>query len=351
MKSKLFSKNLDLSVLLSLPSKFLLAFIGAALLLTGCTGQIEKPPVLTVTAAQKKFEEKCLKDFNLHVRSRQVGQTFWVYLPIKDPIFDYEVQKEKPPAEAKETPNKFVVNFADGKFQNNVFSFEYDIMDKKKSKDEDYGFNSSYTDTYVKNQNNLFTAIYEVFLNTKASDKEVTPLFFVVVITDIKKGIETRSTFYLKDFMRYMSGDIPNDEYMKRFLGDRKGSPAMIGDETGTHLKYTNMTMGEFLSKQIVNRIHFKFQYSDFPPKDNKFDDIVIGIVADTVKYYQFDDFTNVRLNNLRLNQKYLFDKAQLVNFGDEKPKENEGRLIHIRFKDGKPEFNEEETSKTNQSS
>ena len=323
--------------------------LSAALVCSGCVKGVEKKPSLNISEAQKKFEDKCIKDFNLHVRSRQVGRTFWVYLPIKDPIFDYEVQKEKPPADAKDTPNKYTVNFADGKFSNNIFSFEYDIIDKKKSKDEDYGFSSSYTDTYVKNQNNLFTAIYEIFLNLKASDKNANPLFFVVVITDIKKGIETRSTFYLKDFMRYMSGDIPNDEYMKRFLGDRKGSTAMIGDETGTHLKYTDMTMGEFLSKQIVNRIHFKFQYSDFPPKDMNFDNTVIGIVADTVKYYGFDDFTNVRLNNLRMNKKYLFDKSQLVNFGEEKPKENEGKLIHVRFKDGKPEFNEEELSTSNQ--
>lgn len=277
----------------------------------------------------------------MHVRTRQVKGTFWVYLPIKDPIFDYEAQKPKPPEEDK-TPSKFLLNYSDGKFNNGLFLFEYDVVDKKKSKEEDYGFNSSYTDSYVKYQNNLFTAIYEVFLNTKAKKNEEPIKFFVVVITDIKKGIETRLTFYLEDFVRAWSGALPNDEYSKRVLSDRKGSTAMIGDETGSHIKYTNITMSDFLTQQIINRIRFKFQYSDFPPGEN-YDNTTIGIVADTLRYYHFKDFTHVRLNNIRLGKKYMFDKSQLVNFGEDKPQENKGKLIHIRFKDGKPEFEEEQ--------
>ncbi len=309
----------------------------------GCAFKKEPPP-FTVTEAQKKFEDKCLKDFNLHVRTRQVGRTFWIYLPIKTPIFDYEVQKNQSPPQGTSNTPKFLVNFADGKYMNNIFSFEYDIVDKKKTKDEDYGFNMSYTDSYSKIKYNLYTAIYEIFFNTQAKKNELAPQFFVVIITDISKGIETRSTFYLQDFMRSMSGDIPNDEYVKRFLEDRKGSPSMIGDETGTHIKYYDIPMSEFLTKQIINRIHFKFQYSDFPPKHN-YDKTIIGIVADTLRYYHFENFTNVRLNNLRLGKKYLFDKSELVNFGEDKPKENEGKLIHIRFKDGTPKFNEEPSS------
>ena len=341
MKLKLFSRNSASSPLPILRYRIFAVFILVAFVLSSCSQKIEQK--FTVNEAQKKFEDKCLKDFNLHVRTRQVGRTFWIYLPLKGPIFDYEVQKSSASGEPKNAP-KYALNFVDGKFNNNIFSFEYDIIDKKKSKDEDYGFSSSYTDNYVKNQNNLFTSIYEVFFNTKAKAGEVLPQFFVLVITDIKKGIETRGTFYLKDFMRYMSGDIPNDEYMKRFLSDRKGSPSMIGDETGSHIKYKDIPMEEFLTKQIVNRVHFKFQYSDFSPTDN-YDNAIVSIAADTLRYYHFEDFTNVRLINLRLAKNFLFDKSQLVNFGEDKPKENKGKLVHIRFKDGKPEFNEEPPS------
>ena len=347
MKSKVSSKNLACTALPSQRYNFLTLIILSALVLIGCSEKLEQK--YTVTEAQKVFQTKCLKDFNMHVRTRQVGGTFWIYLPIKDPIFDYEVQKPKPPG-GQPSPNKFVVNFTDGKFKNGVFLFEYDIIDKKKSKDEDYGFSSSYTDSYVKNQNNLFTAVYEVFFNTKAKPHEILPQFFVIVITDIKKGIETRATFYLDDFVRFMSGAIPYDEYVKRFLSDRKGSPSMIGDETGSHIRYSNITMSEFLTRQIVNRISFKFQYSDFPPGES-YDNAIVGIIADTLRYYKFNDFTNIRLNNIRLSKKYLFDKSQLVNFGEDKPKENQGRLIHITFKDGKPEFEEPLSDQTTSNS
>ncbi len=349
MISKQFLINLVSSAPPCQPFKLFSLLASAIFILSSCSPAEKIEPKFTITQAQKRFEDKCIKDFNLHVRTHQIGHTLWVYLPIKNPIFDYEVQKEKKTNEATDKPS-FIVSFSDGKYQNNIFSFEYDIVDKKKSKDDGPGFNSSYTDIYTRTQTNLLTAIYEIFLNAKTQKDEQPIQFFVITITDIKKGIETHLTFYMQDFMRAWSGDIPNDEYMKRVLSDQKGSPSMIGDETGSHLKYEDITMGDFLTKQILNRIRLKFQYSDFPPKDNNFDNTVIGIVADTVKYYKFEDFTNVRLNNLRSVKKYLFDKSQLVNFGEEKPKENAGRLIHIRFKDGKPEFNEDNSSQTNQS-
>jgi hypothetical protein len=314
----------------------------AAVMISGC-GKPEPKPKYTITEAHQKFEEKCLKDFNLHVRIKQVGRTVWIYLPTKDPIFDYEVQKEKK-HDSKETP-KYVVNFSDGKYVNEVFTFEYDIVNKKKAKEESAGFNSSYTDAYIKNQNNLFTTIYEVFLNAKPEGNETDPLFFVVIIADIKKGIETRLTFYLEDFIRAWSGDIPNDEYMKRVLSDQKGSSAIVGDETGSHLKYSDMTLGEFLAKQVLNRINYKFQYSDFTPQETNVDETIIGLVADTLRYYKFAEYTNIRMNNLRTNKKYLFEPDQLVNFGEDQSKQTKGKLIHIRFKDGKPEFSEDSPS------
>lgn len=351
MKSWPFSINSILNQHHALKYKLLLGivFLSLGAFVQGCTAP-EPPAKITVTQAQKAFEQKCLKDYNMHIRTRQVGSTFWAYLPIKDPIFDYETQKPKAGGD-QPTPPKYLVAFVDGKFKNNLFSFEYDIVDKKKTKDEDYGFSSSYTDSYVKYQNNLFTAIYEVFLNIKPKDGEIAPKFFVLIITDIKKGIETRATFFLDDFVRYMSGALPYDEYIKRFISDRKGSTSLIDDQTGSHIHYYDIAMSEFLTKQIINRINFKFQYSDFSP-DEKYDNAIIGLVADTLRYYSFSDFTNVRLNNIRLDKKYFFDKKQLENFGDDKPSmKPEGKLIHIRFKDGKPEFDEEPSAQPSSTS
>ena len=264
-------------------------------------------------------------------------------MPTKEPIFDYESQKENSP-DAGKKPSKFMVQYVDGNFKDGRFSFEYDIVTRKKSKVEDFGYSSSYTDNYIKQQNNLFTAISEVFFNVQPVKGQVQPKFIVIVITDIKKGIETRSTLYLEDFQRYMTGELPYEEYMKRFLADTKGSQSMIGDEVGSHLQFKEVTMEEFLTKQIINRIAFKFQHSDFEPPDD-YDNTIAGLVADTMRYYKFTSFSAVQLQNLRLDKKLLFERNQLDSFSEDTGATDEkarGKLIHIRFDNGKAQFNEE---------
>lgn len=261
-----------------------------------------------------------------------VGQTFWVYLPTKEPIFDYEAQKATS-GDATKKPSKFLVQFAEGIFKENRFSLEYDIINRTKVKTEDYGYSSSYTDSYIKAQNNLFTCISDVFFNNEVAGTP--PQFFVLVVTDIKKGIETRATFFLDDFKRYMTGDLPYEEYMKRFIADTKGGQHFIGDETGSHLQYEDIAMTDFLIKQMVNRIRFKFEHSDFAPAED-YDDTIVGIIADTTRYYNFEKFKEVQLSNLRQNKKFIFDRTQLKTFGDDALKPpSTGRLIHIRFDNG----------------
>lgn len=314
--------------------------IGLCLILMGgCAQKIE--PKASISEAQKRFEQKCHEDFDLLVTTKTVGQTIYIYLPTKDPIFDYEAQKENTEATDKK-PSKFSLPYLDGGFKENHFAFEYDVIARKKTKTEDYGYSSSYTDSYVKAQNNLFTAINDTFFNAQAKESERDPLFFVIIITDIKKGIETRATFYLEDFKRYMSGDLPYEEYMKRFLADTKGGTGMIGDEVGTHIDYVEIKMPDFLAKQIINRINFKFTRSDFEPSDN-YDNDIAGVAADTLRYYHFEDFKAVELHNLRLEKKLTYDKEGLKAFGDDAPDKNpaKGKLIHIRFENGKAQITE----------
>jgi len=314
----------------------------SSLTITGCAGKKE-PPLQNLSEAQKKFENKCRAEFDLHIITRQTDNTFWIYLPLNEPIFDYESKKETSLGDERKTP-KFSLQYADVHFKEEQFTLEYDVVTLKKSPQEDYGFSSAYTDSYVKKQNNLFTAISDVFFNTKAASGEKLPEFFIMVITDIKKGIETRGTFYLEDFQRYMTGDLPYDEYMKRFLADTKGGQSMIGDETGTHLDYKPVLMADFLSKQMTNRIKFKFQRSDFAPADD-YDKTVAAIAADTVRYYDFKDFNGILLNNLRQDKKIHYNRADLAAFGEDAPaarKRPQGKLIHIRFDNGEAHFDDE---------
>ena len=296
-------------------------------------------PRPALTDLQKKFELKCRKDYNLNVITRLVGRTFWIYAPTDKPLFDFAADSPAPPDPLKK-PAKFDLLYINGNFRENSFYFDYDVIPKIKSDAASEGVKNEGTDYFNKLYNNLFTAVTETLLDPK------TPVSFVVMsITDIKKGIEARYTFYLEDYRMASVEGIPYDEFSKRVLQESKGSTDYIGDEIGQHLEYNDIIMAQFLVKQMVNRIRFKFGQSDFPPQEN-YEEAIIGVIADTTRYYHFKGFKEVHTNDIRSKKRMIFTPHQLDFFGEDKPKDesskSNGKLIHIIFEDGKTSFKDQ---------
>ena len=214
MKLKLFSKNSASNPpharFWPLPK----AAIGLCLLLCmlaagGCVSKKIALPRPPLTDLQKKFELKCRKDYNLNVITRLVGKTFWIYAPTDKPLFDFAAESPSPPDPLKK-PAKYDLLYINGSFKNSTFYFEYDVIPKIKSDLPNEGIRNEGTDYFNKLYNNLFTAVTETLLDPK------TPVSFVVMaITDIKKGIEARYTFYLEDYRMASVEGIPYDEFSK----------------------------------------------------------------------------------------------------------------------------------------
>ena len=307
--------------------------------LGGCTSKKIALPRPSPTDLQKKFELKCRKDYNLNVITRLVGKTFWIYAPTDKPLFDFAAETPAPPDPLKK-PAKYDLLYINGSYKDSAFYFEYDVIPKIKSDLQNEGIRNEGTDYFNKLYNNLFTAVTETLLDPN------TPVSFVVMaITDIKKGIEARYTFYLEDYRMASVEGIPYDEFSKRVLQESKGSTDYIGDEIGQHLEYNDISMPDFLTKQMINRIRFKFTQSDFPPQEN-YEEAIIGIIADTNRYYHFKDFKEVRTDDIRTKKKMIFTPKQLDFFGEDKPKDEDqksnGKLIHIIFENGKTTFKEQ---------
>ncbi|MDE2028533.1 MAG: hypothetical protein KGJ11_08330, partial [Candidatus Omnitrophica bacterium] len=94
----------------------------------------------------------------------------------------------------------------------------------------------------------------------------------------------------------------------------------------------------DFLAKQIVNRIRFKFTQSDFPPQQG-YERAILSIIANTLHYYHFKDFKEVRTDDIRTKKKMIFTPKELAYFGENKGKvspQEKGKLIHIIFENGK---------------
>jgi len=315
--------------------RFLLKFLFIAVVGISLSCSPKKPllPRPPLTDIQKAFETKCRKDYNLNIITRIVGKTFWIYAPTDKSLFDFAAETPTPPDPLKK-PAKYNLLYINGAYKNNSFNFEYDVIPKIKSDLQGEGVRSEETDYFNKLYSNLSTVITETLLDPKI------PISFVVIsITDIKKGIDVRVTFYLEDYRRASVEGIPYDEFNKRILQDEKGSTSYIGDEAGEHLEYNDISMPVFLTKQMINRIRFKFTQSDFPPQQN-YEEAIIGIIADTTRYYNFTDFKEVRTSDVRTKKKMIFTPKQLDYFGDDKPKADQdksnGKLIHIIFEDGK---------------
>ena len=111
-----------------------------------------------------------------------------------------------------------------------------------------------------------------------------------------------------------MTGLIPQEEFVLRNAVELRGDRNAIGDTQGRHLDYQEITWPKFLTQEILHRIRFKYQMSDFKPSEDDETEI-ITIAAQTLKAYPFSDFTSVKLHNLRTGKEFLFEKKLLETF------------------------------------
>ena len=307
--------------------------LAGPLLLTGCF-QSPLPPILTLGEAHRKFVETCKKEYHLDVVLKPLEHTLWVYLPTEHPIIDYKAAKEN--AGLPKTTPAFSVNSLDGHFDSKAFHFDYDISRGAPSADRN-GVSTFYSDEYQQQQNNLMLALFRTYsdLETVPGDVEFAdgakdsthktlvknyvktdnpPDFVEIVVADIKKGIETTYIFHFQDLRLTMTGAMPQEEFAKRSISELRGKESIVGDREGKHLEYQEIQWPEFLTKQILNRIRFKYQASDFKPDDDA-ETQIMSLIAETTRYYHFTDFKSIELHNLRSDTYYHFDRSQLETF------------------------------------
>jgi len=91
-------------------------------------------------------------------------------------------------------------------------------------------------------------------------------------------------------------------EFQHRLIQDSIISPLVIGDRTGRHLAYRDLTMEEFITKQIEYRISLKFQKPEVE-QNVDIDSEISKIVTETLKMYEAFDVEEVVLKNINLNK------------------------------------------------
>ncbi len=278
--------------------------------LTGCF-KITPEQRFTLTEAQEKLIEICRQDYGINVVLKPLDNTLWVYLALEEPLFDIKASPLGPSKSAKSSQKQKIL-YLEGQFEEKKLKIQYDVSPSREYA-IDYGYSSTYSEKYQTSQRNILTALTRVYNKVSGDSSEGetapgVPEFVIIVVADIIKGIETRMIIYYPDLKRAMEDSYFQEEYVQRaVIENPAGSPAIIADQTGTHLALKEMTWPEFLQKQIIYRIHFKYERSSLPPGEDVLEEI-LGIIKMTFENYQFRDVISAELHDLPAGKTRLFE-------------------------------------------
>ncbi|MCX5701985.1 MAG: hypothetical protein NTW64_03280 [Candidatus Omnitrophica bacterium] len=294
MKLKLFLKNSARHAALNI---LIISF-----LIGGCSSSIT-PTYLKENIAQD-IQDICRKEYQLDVKAKLMGQTLWLYLPIED-IF---IKSDKP----EKYLERFKIEHNKEEFQGKLLKLEYLIKAvPEKEKYQEYKFNKTASEKI----NNVWKVLRRVIFSMERL-KEGEPKFFCLVIADIKNGLEIKEIFYYLDIKKVSYEFISIGEYQHRAIQDSNISADIIGDKEGNHLRYGELTLEDFIAKQIDHRIKLKFQKPEVDTNVD-IDKEIIKIVVHTIKTYELRDFTAVELNNLMNNSKIILNQGAVLTNPD----------------------------------
>ena len=287
----------------------------------------------TPSQAHQEMVRLLREENNLEPVTRAFDRTLWIYLPVEESLLQLKAGQKGAQSSA-EPAVKPVLKFLDSAFDGGSFHITYDITPEK-GYPKSYGYESAFTEKYQQDQRNILTAVYRAFGHFQepaagGAAAQGAPDFFVIIIADIVNGLEARVTLYLGDLIRAYSDPGFYEEYTRRIVSEQPtGGQEMIGDRDGRHAGFRDLTWREFLAKQMLHRITFKYQQSAFPPSDDARREI-LSAAADTVAAYGFKDFQSVVLQDLAAGTKLEVPQIDLAGYtaADSSP----GRLIHIKF-------------------
>lgn len=327
---------------------------------------------LKPTKARQKLIDLCKNDYNLDIVTKAYDNTLWIYLPLDKSFLSITTSKDGPviSPDSEEKPG---INFLDGEFADNAFQIRYDIG-LKKIYTNNRGITTKFSAEYATKQRFLLSAltraysdiekkpdsnryaekivgdrdfldknkdsIRDRFLRSHVKTANV-PDFIVLIIADIEKGIEMRTYLYLQDYRRATQDPGFSEEYVKRAIAEQPiGHEVIIGDKAGSYLKTYDLSWAEFLTRQMLHRVNFKYVHSTFPPYSDALEQLT-EIAAETVRGYDFNDFESINFINLNTEKTRALSKEQLQSI-EITPPALPGKLHHLKFEIKPPTNNNE---------
>ena len=274
-----------------------LNFLLILCLLSGCSSSTT--PTFLKEDVAKAIQDICKDEYKLEVKTKLIGMTLWIYLPVEDLL-----EKADKPEKYIE---RYVIDNNTAAFKDKVLELGYSIKPvPEQEKSQEY----KYSKTVLEKMNNVWKVLRRVLFSMKDVDK-TGPKFFFFVISDTKNGLEIRDIFYYLDLKKVSYDFISWTEYQHRSIEESDASPLIIGDNEGSHLKliYKDITLDDFVMWQIQHRIKLKFQKPEVQ-KNADIDKEILKIATYTIKTYGLKNFQELQLNNLITQNRIIFSRA-----------------------------------------
>lgn len=271
----------------------------------GCAPSRPAPEALPLTEAHQRLITLCRDEFKAAVKIFPLSHTVYVYLPLENSFLDIKATEKKPVT--ADTPSvRQAIRYLDVSSRENAFHVVYDIG-VMKSYPQDLGYASAFSEEYLEQQRNVLTAIHRVY-----ADAADPPDFFVVVITDTVKGLESRTIINSGDLRRAFTDQFFQEEYVKRVMVENPvGNKEIIGDKEGKYLTLKELTWPDFLARQIAYRIRFLYERSSFPPSEDTLKELTL-IIKETIDAYQYAQFEAAHLHNLENDKVLIIPRGEL---------------------------------------
>jgi hypothetical protein len=282
-KSKRSSRNLAKAAL----NRY--CAIALAVSLCGCSLSSGGKPTYTTQNVAKGLQDLALAEYKTDVSVKLFGSTLWVYLPVTD-LFIKNPKKEK-------YPEKFKILKNSGAFSGASFIGEYQIKPVAiTDKSQDYKINKEITEKI----GTLWKIIRRVLFSVTPAHRDDIK-FVAMVIADVKNGFEVKEIFYVRDLKKVSYGLMSIWEFQHRVIQDSSMTPLVIGDKTGRHVEYRDLTLKEFVEQQIQYRISLKFQKPEVE-QNVDIDREVSQIITETLRMYELKEIGYVKFKNLGEN-------------------------------------------------
>lgn len=275
-----------------------LKIIPLVLFLSACSSSISAS--FLKEDAPQAIQDICKKEYKFDVSAKLVGATLWVYIPLEDIIS----KPEKP----EKYLERFLLEDKKNSWEEKILKVNYLVrLTEEKEKQQEMALNKSVNENIFK----VLQVIRRVIFSVDNSRKD-SPLFFCIVTADIKNGFEIKQTFHFLDLKKISYGIISQTEYQHRIVQDSAISPLIIGDKTGAHLVYRDITLDEFIAEQIQSRIKLKFQKPEVQ-RNADIDREVLKIVSYVLNAYGFSNFNFVELSNLATGTKNILNHKAIL--------------------------------------